>query len=169
MQLVEFFAWSDLLCSNGLNKLSAKLGAILNNSQPVILFILTIIYLKSENIIPIQIVVILNITYLIYMFYKYYYFINDENNLCIGTNKLNHLEWTWSHNYDYNFYHILIFINIINYYTSINLMTSIIFSYVLLGFVILNLKQNIGEIWCLMVTGVPLLNLLLQKVFGINY
>ena len=50
-----------------------------------LIIILTIIYLKSENIIPIQIVVILNITYLIYMFYKYYYFINDENNLCIGT------------------------------------------------------------------------------------
>ena len=51
MQLIEFFAWSDLLCKNGLNKLSTILGPILNNSQPVILFILTIIYLKSENII----------------------------------------------------------------------------------------------------------------------
>jgi hypothetical protein len=99
------------------------------------------------------------------MFYKY---INNKNNSCIRKNEFNHLEWTWIKDYDYTFYHILMIINIINYYTSINLVTSILLSYIFLGITILNLKKSIGEIWCLMVTGVPLFNLLLQKGFGIN-
>ena len=41
-------------------------------------------------------------------------------------------------------------------------------SYLLLFISILEFKQNIGELWCLMVTGVPFVNLFIQKVFNIN-
>ena len=41
-------------------------------------------------------------------------------------------------------------------------------SYLLLIVSIFNFNQNVGEFWCLMVTGVPLINLFMENVLNIN-
>ena len=167
MQFVEYLAWSDIKCSSGLNKISAYLGAFINNIQPVLIFILVSYYLESKNIIPYKILLITNILYLIYFVYKYYIYISN-NNLCLQPNEDGHLVWSWIVNFNYTFYYGLILLNVINYYNNKNLIASLIVTFLLLFISIYQFNKNIGELWCLMVTGVPLVALFMQKILNIN-
>ncbi len=168
MQFIEYLIWSDPNCVKGWNKLGAILGPIFNHLQPVVLFIFASIYLQSSNVLPNDFVVISNILYLCYVGYKYYQFIDNSSNLCVGTNNQGHIDWTWKKDFDYNFYHLIMLINFTNFYSNTNLFVAIGVSYLVLLFSIYNFKENIGEFWCLIVTGIPLVNLFIQKVLGIN-
>ncbi len=100
--------------------------------------------------------------------YKYFNYVQEPSNLCVGTNKQEHLNWTWKQDFNYDYYFGLIFINLANFYTNKNLMTSIGVSYLFLLVSKLNFKENIGELWCLSGTSIPLVALFMQKVLNIN-
>lgn len=168
MQLVEYFLWIDIDCTNGFNKIGSLLGPILNHLQPVVLLILASLYLEPTNLISPYIVVPSNILYLIYVGVEYYKYIQKESNLCVGINSCDHLDWTWKKDFNYVFYFLISFINVANFYSNTNLMVSFGISYLLLIVSIFNFNKNIGEFWCLMVTGIPWINLILQNGFGIN-
>lgn len=168
MQLVEYFLWIDIDCTSGLNKFASLLGPILNHLQPIVLLVIATIFLQPENLISPNIVIPANVLYLIYCGYQYVKYISDESNLCVKTNDYKHLNWTWKKNFNYLFYYIISFINIANFYTNINLMVSFGISYLLLIISIFEFNNNVGEFWCLMVTGVPLINLFIENVLKIN-
>ena len=168
MQLVEYFIWSDIDCTNGLNKFGSFIGPILNHLQPVILLVLANIFIESSNIMGSDIIIPANILYLLYTIYKYYQYIQDSSNLCVKTNSCGHLNWTWKKDYNYIFYFAISFLNIINFYTNTNLIISFMLSYLLLIISILKFNENIGEFWCLMVTGIPFVNLFMEKILNIN-
>ena len=155
MQLVEYFLWSDLKCT-GINQTTSKIGILLNHFQPVVLLIISLFYLESNKSLDFNIIILINIIYSIYVIYVYKRFL-DEKNFCVKPNKKGHLDWTWKHNFNYNFYHLLIFLNLYNYYNYSKLTMSIILSYVLFFISLTKFKDNIGEFWCLMVTGIPFL------------
>jgi hypothetical protein len=168
MQFVEFLLWSDVNCKNGFNKIGSSIGPLLNHFQPVILIMLSSTYLKSNNFIDSNILFGANGLYSLYVLTKYKEYIKDENNLCTSLNNQGHLNWNWKQDFNYNWYHLIMAINIINYANNINLIVVIVASYVLFGISINNFNQNIGEFWCLMVTSIPLLNLFIQKVLEVN-
>lgn len=168
MQLVEYFLWIDIYCVNGFNKVGSLLGPILNHLQPVVLLIIASTLLESNNLISPSIVIPANILYLIYCGYKYVKYVSDESNYCVKTNDRDHLDWTWKKNFNYIFYFAISFINIANFYTNTNLMVTFGISYILLIVSIFGFNKNVGEFWCLMVTGVPLINLLMENILGIN-
>lgn len=168
MQLVEYFLWIDINCSNGFNKVGSLIGPILNHLQPVVLLVIAIIFLEPANLISQNIVIPVNIIYLIYCGYKYIKYVSNESNLCVRTNECDHLNWTWKNDFNYLFYFAISFINVANFYTNVNLMVSFGISYLLLIVSIFGFNKNIGEFWCLMVTGVPLINLYMQNVLNIN-
>ena len=168
MQLIEYFLWIDIECINGFNKIGALLGPILNHLQPIVILLLATFYLKPVIVIHPNIVIFANILYLFYIGYKYYKYVINPSNFCIKTNSCGHLDWTWKNDFNYNFYFAIMFINIANFYTNINLMVSIGISYLLLIFSIFNFNKNIGEFWCLIVTGVPFINLFMENILNIN-
>ncbi|ARF09514.1 hypothetical protein Indivirus_1_137 [Indivirus ILV1] len=168
MQLVEYFLWIDINCDKGYNKIGSLVGPILNHLQPVIMLALATLFLKSADIIPMNVIIIVNTLYLFYVFQQYYIYVNNPSNLCVKTNDCNHLDWTWKKDFNYSLYFMITLINIANFYTNTNLMVSMGLSYLLLIISILNFNKNIGEFWCLMVTGIPLVNLLMQNVLNIN-
>lgn len=168
MQLVEYFLWLDIDCVNGLNKIGSMLGPILNHLQPVVLLILASLYLEPANLISPSIIIPANILYLLYVGVEYYKYTQKETNFCIRTNNCDHLDWTWKKDFNYTFYFIISFINVANFYTNTNLMVSFGISYLLLIISIFNFNKNIGEFWCLMVTGIPWINLIMQNIFNIN-
>jgi hypothetical protein len=168
MQFVEFLLWSDTTCKNAWNKIGSSIGPLLNHLQPVILVALSSAFLQSNELIDNNILVGTNGLYILYVLTKYKDYIQDEDNLCTKLNSEGHLNWNWKQDFNYNLYHLMMGINIINYVNNINLLVSIVASYVLLGLSINNFNQNIGEFWCLMVTGIPLLNIFIQKVLDIN-
>lgn len=168
MQLVEYLIWSDIECKNGLNKFASLTGPILNHLQPLVLLIFANMYIKSNKIIDFDILLFINGLYLLYTIIKYLKYIQNKDNFCVKPNDYGHLDWTWKHDFNYTLYVIVNFINLVNYYNNINLMTSIVLSYILLIISIFKYNKNIGEIWCLMVTGIPFVNLFIQKAFNIN-
>ena len=168
MQLVEYFIWSDINCVSGLKKFASLTGPILNHLQPIILLIFATIFIDSANIIPLNIIIPANIIYFLYTGYKYYQYIQNPSNLCIRTNSCGHINWSWKKDYNYLFYFAISFINIANFYTNTNLLVSFILSYLLLIISVFNFNENIGEFWCLMVTGIPFVNLFIEKVLNIN-
>jgi hypothetical protein len=168
MQLVEYFLWSDINCQNGLNKLGSLLGPILNHLQPVVLLLLASFFLEPTNLISINLIIPANILYICYVGYEYIKYISNESNLCVRTNKCDHLDWSWKKDFNYTFYFIISFMNVANFYKNTNLIVSFGLSYLLLIVSIFNYQYNIGEFWCLMVTGIPLVNLFMQKILNIN-
>lgn len=168
MQLVEYFLWIDIDCSNGFNKLGSLLGPILNHLQPVVLLIVATIFLNPSNLISQSIVIPANVLYLIYSGYQYVKYLSTQTNLCVKTNECDHLDWTWKKDFNYIFYFAISFINVANFYTNVNLMVSFGISYLLLIVSIFGFNKNVGEFWCLMVTGVPFINLFMENVLGIN-
>lgn len=155
MQLVEYFLWSDLKCT-GINQTTSKIGILLNHFQPVVFLIINMLYLESNNNLNQNILIILNVIYSIYVMYDYKRFL-DEKNFCVKPNKKGHLDWTWKHNFNYFYYHLITFLNLYNYNHYTNLTLSILLSYVLFFISLTKFKDNIGEFWCLMVTGIPFL------------
>jgi hypothetical protein len=168
IQLVEYFLWIDIDCVNGFNKVGALLGPILNHLQPIVLLLIASTFLEPANLISSSIIIPANIIYFIYCGYHYVKYVSDESNLCIRTNDCNHLDWTWKKDFNYLFYFAISFINIANFYTNINLMVSFGISYILLIISIFRFNKNIGEFWCLMATGVPLINLFMENILNIN-
>lgn len=158
MQLVDYGAWTDLACTSGSNRISSILGPILNHIQPLLFLGLAYYYLKSSSIIPDKLLVALGIIYGGYMIYKYIQYLQYDK-LCIGKDSLNHLVWHWAHNYNYWGYHLLFLLGIINFYKYNGLLVFYMAAYLLYRLSIS------GEIWCFLVTGIPFLNLLVQKMF----
>jgi hypothetical protein len=168
MQLVEYFLWIDIDCVNSFNKLGSLLGPILNHLQPVVLLIIATTFLNPTNLISQSVIIPSNILYLIYCVYQYIKYVSNESNLCVKTNDCEHLNWTWKKDFNYLFYFAISFINVANFYTNTNLMVSFGVSYLLLIVSIFGFNKNVGEFWCLMVTGVPLINLFMENVLNIN-
>ncbi len=168
MQLVEYFLWVDIDCKSGLNKLGSLIGPILNHLQPIILLIIASYLLESNSIVSTNTLVSWNALYLLYVIYQYVKYINNSDNLCIKTNDCDHIDWTWKKDFNYLFYFAISFINIINYSNNMNLLTSFIVSYLLLLISIFKFNKNVGEFWCLMVTGIPLINLFMELILNIN-
>lgn len=168
MQLIEYFLWKDINCKTGLNKIGFTLGPIFNHLQPIILFILCMIFIKSSNIIPKTFFIFLIILYLIYIIKKYIDYILNNSDQCVQPNETGHLEWIWKYNFNYIFYFLINLLVLINYYKNKNITITLIISYILLFISINKFNKNIGELWCFMVTGIPLIHLFLQKVLKIN-
>lgn len=168
MQLVEYFLWLDINCSNGLNKFGSLIGPILNHLQPIVLLVIAYIFLEPANIISTNVIIPANILYFIYSFYQYIKYISNPSNLCVKTNECDHLNWTWKKDFNYLFYFAISFINIANFYLNTNLMVAFGTSYLLLIISIFGFNKNVGEFWCLMVTGIPLINLFMENMLNIN-
>lgn len=167
MQFFEYLFWLDINCKKGYNKFAAYMAPLFNHFQPIVVLLLNYKYLESSNIVPLNILIILNIIYSLYVIIKYKEYIDQPKNLCIQTNDEGHLNWTWKKEFDngyYRYYLIIMIINYINFIYDKNILLSFIISHIILGISYFNFKQNIGEFWCLMVTGVPLFNLIFQNL-----
>ncbi len=156
MQLIDYSIWSDLDCIYGLNKAGGLLGPILNHIQPLVLMGIIYYYLGSNDIIPSYLLWALGLLYGIYMIYKYMEYLS--NDLCIKVNISGGLDWKWKRNYNYIYYHLLFLGILINFYGYSQITLCFITSYILYSLSITS------EIWCFFITGLPLINLIVQRI-----
>ena len=49
MQFIEYMMWSDIKCKNGINKLASLIGPIFNQTQPILILLISMIFLISNN------------------------------------------------------------------------------------------------------------------------
>ena len=94
IQFMDFLFWIDLHNKIGINHIITIIGPLINIGQPLILYIIKLIYFKpqllSVNSIPI---LILNLLYLFYIIRLFINFISNEK--LVTSTKHNHLSWPW--------------------------------------------------------------------------
>lgn len=147
MQLFDFIFWIDQKNQLNLNRIFTYIAPFFNLSQPLLLYILKIIYNKPKmNGIWDYFVLILNVIYAIVFLIGYSQFINNTKPL-LTLEKGGHLEWKWL-NYFNTLYFVAFIINI--FYTS-KMNYSILSALVIFLSLFLSSKLNnkfVGEIWC---------------------
>lgn len=147
MQLFDFIFWIDQKNKFNLNRIFTYIAPFFNLSQPLLLYILKIIYNKPKmNNIWDYFVLILNVVYAFVFLMGYSKFINNTKPL-LTLEKDGHLEWKWL-NYANMLYFIAFIINI--FYNS-KMNYSILSTLVIFLSLFLSSKLNtkfIGEIWC---------------------
>jgi len=162
IQLMDFFFWIDLKNKIGLNKIITIIGPLLNVGQPIILWLIKLLYF-SPNIFDKENLPFtsINILYLVILLYNYVKFLG-RSTLVTGTNH-GHLEWPWIKYSNPIFYLILFAINIF-YLTNLNyslLLFSITYFFLILSSVFF--KYNIGELWCFFGAFIPFIMFFLTK------
>ena len=152
IQFMDFLFWIDIHNKYGINHITTMIGPIFNVGQPVILYILKLLYYKPKQInLPLH---FLNLFYVIYMCNMYFNFISNEK-LITSVNHGN-LEWKWLKYSNKYFYLILFAINIFYLfhfnYSFLLFSITYLFLYISATF----FKYNIGEIWCFFGSFIPL-------------
>jgi hypothetical protein len=166
MQIIDFMIWSDLKCENNLNKMASIAGPLLNHLQPVVFVLLASTFVDSNHFIPTKMLIAVNIVYSVYVADRYKDYL-QKGDLCTKTNEENHLDWKWKYNFNYGFiFYFISMVNYANFFHDINIVIVLAFSYLLLLVTKLNWYNNVGEIWCMLVTSAPLVPLLFQTFFS---
>lgn len=161
IQLMDFLFWIDLKNTIGINKLATIIGPLFNVAQPIILYIIKVIFLKPNILSGFNLpVAILNIAYFINIIYNYILFIS--NGVLHTSTSHGHLAWPWLKYFNPYFYLILFAINI--FYLSNFKYALALFSiiYFLLYLSYKYFKYNMGELWCFFGSFVPIIMLLVS-------
>lgn len=174
MQIVEYFLWSNPTCNSN-NKIISLIGMILNNIQPVVLFLLIYAYSKRR----------LNLLYMlaaiiIYCFVAIPYSLQfqDRGQLQCTINsrsmdRFSHLEWNWTMmNYKLIMYGLFILMLII--------LPILGFQDIVLGYVfgslalvsrvlsgLLYSSKSVGSLWCFYTVFFPMMYYSYRKLTSV--
>jgi len=163
IQLMDFCFWIDINNKMGLNNIITLIGPWLNVGQPLIIYIIKLIYFKPTiNLFNYNLntfYLIINILYLIYLFQFYIQFLHSKKSIDkikTGTSH-GHLYWPWIPYSNPYFYLILLTLNFIyltNWKYNI-LVLSILYFFLFLSFYFF--QYNVGELWCFFGAFMPIL------------
>ena len=161
MQLVDYLIWSDISCTNGLNKFAGYIGPILNHLQPTVLFLLCNKYLKCNihNTGISKFNIYANIAYVMYTMIMYSKYISKDQ-LCSNLQNGKHVHWAWKRDFNYIIYQMMMLFNLVMFLGNKLLMVSMIISYILFFISFKYYNTNIGELWCYFVIYIPLIILI---------
>jgi len=163
VQLMEYFIWSDINNKYGINHLMTLLCPLLIVCQPIILYIIKIIYFKPNLFDSYNFkLFFLNIIYLSIFFYNYVKYLNKD---LITTVKKGHLSWPLNNLMNPLFYLILLAINMfyltdLKYSMFLFIVTYLfsILSYIYFGY-------HIAEMWCFFGSSIPLILFIITKYY----
>ena len=165
VQLMEYFLWSDINNKNGINHLMTLICPLLIVCQPIILYIIKIIYFKPKlfSLKDCNLeLFILNVIYFGVFLSNYIKYINKN---LITTVKKGHLSWPLSNLMNPIFYLILLAINMFYLtdfkYSAIIFIVTYLFSilsYIFFGY-------HIAEMWCFFGSSIPLILFIITKYY----
>ena len=155
MQGIDYLLWKHQQCDD-LNKNISTTGMLLNHLQPIILFILKNVYLKTSKV-----EVFVLIVYLMTIIPYSLQFIKDKK--CTEKSKTNHLLWKWN-GLDYAEIVYIIFLITLVILSSFNKSFSlIIFLSFFLSYFIYHNETVVGNMWCFFAVFAPLFFYILAK------
>ena len=155
MQGIDYLLWEHQQCDD-LNKNISTTGMLLNHLQPIILFILKNVYLKTSKV-----EVFVLIVYLMFIIPYSLQFIKDKK--CTEKSKNNHLLWKWN-GLDYAEIVYIIFLITLVILSSFNKSFSlIIFLSFFLSYFIYHNETVVGNMWCFFAVFAPLFFYILAK------
>jgi len=159
MQLIEFFLWKNQPC-NQMNKNISIIGMIINNMEPIILWLAIIIF--SDKKLPTWIHLIMAL-YLIASFYISYKSYTDNKTSCttVTPESSPHLNWKWNEgniftNIFYIFF-LLVCVLLSIYGLSYGMVMAFIFLLSFFAsFLIYGKSHSVGAMWCFIAAFVPI-------------
>ena len=151
MQMIEYLLWVHRVKCDAYNINISTIGSILNNLQPIVLFLLIkylnpIIYEKNKKFIDILLgVYIVNL-----LLYSFNIYPMD----CTILDKHKHLYWRWNYRNNYSLFYIifvlvLVLLNYLGFAYPFNIFFAIIFlgSFLISKYMYKDTKA-VGAIWC---------------------
>ncbi len=156
IQLMEFLFWIDLNNELGVNHIATLLGPLLSAGQPLIIYLIKVLYYKPIPTKKDYIIGYINLMYFIYFILAYKIFIS-RNILTTTTHANNHLVWPWLKVFNPFFNVILIAINIFYLGNFKYNLTTFLITYF---FYFLSFKYyayNVGELWCFFGISIPII------------
>lgn len=162
IQLMDFFFWIDLKNKLGINKIITIIGPLFNIGQPVILYLVKLLYFKPKDIFSMKNynlpIFILNMIYFVNLMIGYTNFLSTDK-LVTGTSN-GHLKWPWIKYSNPWAYLILLAINIF-YLTDFNYsLVLFLITYLFFILSVVFFSYNASELWCFFGAFVPLCMLL---------
>ena len=155
MQGIDYLLWTHQQCDN-LNKNISTVGMLLNHLQPVVLFILKNIYLKTSKFEVFVLVV-----YLLFIIPYSLQFIKDKK--CTEKNKNNHLLWKWNGLNNAEITYIVFLFTLVILGTFNKSFSLIIFLSFFTSYFIYNNETVVGNMWCFFAVFAPLFFYILAK------
>lgn len=154
MQGVDYLLWTHQQCDD-LNKNISTVGMLLNHLQPVVLFILKNIYLKTSKVEVFVLVV-----YLLFIIPYSLQFIKDKK--CTEKSKNNHLLWKWNELNNAEITYIVFLFTLVILGTFNKSFSLIIFLSFFISYFIYN-NETVGNMWCFFAVFAPLFFYILAK------
>lgn len=167
IQLMDFFFWIDITNKIGFNRFFTLLGPFLNVGQPIILWIIKLLYFRP-NIWSVQnfLVTMLNLVYISNLLYNYVKYVREKPDSLITGTKQGHLSWPWIKYSNPWFYLVLFAINIF-YLTNLKYSLSLfLITYLFLLLSLKYFKYNPGELWCFFGAFIPFIILFMTSFFN---
>lgn len=167
VQFMDFIFWIDLDNAMGLNKLMTLIGPWLVVGQPIFVYVIKIMFTKF-NVLDVTnlanfngAILALNTCYFIYLCNNYIQFI--KHGTLTTKTKHGHLSWSWKKYFNYNYYLLVLTINMF-YLTNFSYsIIWVVVSYLLLFLSYTFFNYNVGELWCFFGAFEPGLIYLLTK------
>lgn len=164
VQFMDFIFWIDLDNAMGLNKLMTLIGPWLVEGQPIVVYILKIMWSKL-NVLDMAnfngAILALNACYFIYFCNNYIQFI--QNGTLTTKPKHGHLLWAWKKYFNPKYYLIVLTINMFYLTNFAYSMIWFVVSYLLLFLSYTFFNYNVSELWCFFGAFEPGIILLLTK------
>lgn len=159
IQFMEFLFWIDLHNKIGINKITTIIGSLFNIGQPILIYIIKLLYLRPA--LQLDWVTVLNVAYFIHLIYVYSRFISKgllTTSLVID----GHLRWPWLKYANPPFFLLMFSINLF-YLTDFDY-SFVLFSItaMFLLFTMIYFKHNTAELWCFVSSSVPAILLLIS-------
>jgi hypothetical protein len=155
MQGIDYLLWTHQQCDD-LNKNISTVGMLLNHLQPVVLFILKNIYLKTSKVD-----VFVLIVYLMVIIPYSLQFI--KNKKCTEKSKNKHLLWKWNGLNDAEITYIIFLFTLVILGNFNKLFSLIIFLSFFTSYFIYNTESVTGNMWCFFAVFAPLFFYILTK------
>lgn len=165
--MIEYLLWVHRVKCDAYNINISTIGSILNNLQPIVLFLLIkylnpIIYEKNKKFIDMLLSVYI-INLLLYSF-------NIYPMECTTLDNSNHLYWRWNYRNNYSLFYIifvlvLVLLNYLGFAYPYNILFAIIFlgSFLISKYMYGNTKA-VGAIWCWYSALVPVFILMFNLI-----
>ena len=156
MQLIEFFLWINQKCSN-INKNISTVGIVINNLEPIILWLSIMAF--SNKILPYWIHIVMGI-FIIATIYITTISIKERNCTIKTPESAPHLQWKWNEGKYKSYYYMFFLVVCIllsifglsyGYHMGILFFISFVASYFIYGN-----THSVGAMWCFIAAFVPL-------------
>jgi len=162
IQLMDFLFWIDIKNKIGINNLTTIIGPLLNVGQPLILYLIKILYYNPDiNLTKMNsntFYAFFNLFYFIYLILMYTNFI--QSGKLVTSTSHGHLSWPWIPYTNSTIYIIALALNIF-YLTNFNyslIVFIIIFLFLFLSTYLFS--YNKGELWCFFGAFIPFILIL---------